>query len=278
MEFLASGGCDLIDVYKPQNEQKPLRFGRKGKLFYVKTIDEIELLSVILTLLAPLQKRILDKFTLLNRRIYYFSLYELKKLNASSGVEVDYAVERLTKLGLLARISIGTTDIFVKPPLVPKLELQMEEVLICEKIEFSLIKKVHELIMNLYPLNVITAYTDCIRPRTQETLTITGGMTFDLFYRFFEPIAGKSYLAVDIYTRIPVTGFTVYSFAKKIEWAETRTRKGSTNYLKEKTHGMIIYRNASKNAITIANKLGIRFLRLRDVKADYKSLRKEVKG
>ncbi len=139
-------------------------------------------------------------------------------------------------------------------------------------------KQVHELIMNLYPLNLIIGYSDCIRPHTPETLTITGGMTFDIFYRFFDPVSEKSYLAIDVYTRIPVTGYTVHSFAKKIEWAEVRTRKGSTNYLKGKTYGMIVYRNATKKAINVANRLGLRFIRLSDIKVNYTSLKKEIEA
>jgi hypothetical protein len=145
-----------------------------------------------------------------------------------------------------------------------------------DKTEYALVKRVHELIMNLYPSNMITKFYDCIRPHTQDTLAITGGMTFDLFYSFFEPVVKRSYLAVDVYTRIPVTGYTVHSFAKKIEWAKTRTRKGSTNYLKDKTHGMIIYRNATRKAIDVAKRLRIKFLRLSDIKVDYKSFRSQV--
>ena len=101
-------------------------------------------------------------------------------------------------------------------------------------------------------------------------------MSFDIFYQFFDPIAGRNYLVVDVYSRIPVSGFTVNSFAKKIEWAKTVTRKSTTNYLKEKTYGIIVYRNATQKAITVANKLGIRFLRLSDIKVDYKRLQKEI--
>jgi hypothetical protein len=156
--------------------------------------------------------------------------------------------------------------------------IQERQAIIDDKTEFAVIKIVHELIMNLYPANIITGYDDRIRPHTQVILTVTGGMAFDAFYQFFDPIAGRNYLAIDVYTRIPVTGYMVHSFTKKIEWAKTVTRKNTTNYLKEKTFGIIVYRNATKNAIKIANRVGIKFLRLTDIKVDYKRLHNEIEN
>ena len=96
--------------------------------------------------------------------------------------------------------------------------------------------------------------------------------SFDIFYQFLEPVAGKSYMAVDAYTRIPVTGYMVHSFAKKIEWAKTITQNNTTNYLRDRTYGIIVFRNATRKAIRTANRLGIRFLRLSDLRIDYKKI------
>lgn len=276
MEYLCTGQCKLVGVYGLSVDQKPLQFGRRGRLFYRRTIATEKLLEVVVNLLTPLQKRILDQFTLLNRRIYYFTAYDLRRIIPSSGNEVEYAVKRLTKLGLLSKETLKGIDFYVEPSNVPRLLIQEQEAIIDDKTEYAVIKTVHELIMNLYPEKVMTGYGDRIRPHTQDILTVTGGTAFDIFYQFFDPIAGRNYMAIDVYTRIPVTGYMVHSFVKKIEWAKTVTRKNTTNYLKDKTYGLIIFRNATKKAIIVANRLGVRFLRLSDIKVDYKTKRSEI--
>ncbi len=131
--------------------------------------------------------------------------------------------------------------------------------------------------MHLYPKDIITDYHGRIRPKTQDILIVTGGMSFDLFYQFRDPIVGKSYLAVDVYTRFPVSGFIINTFAKKIEWAKTGPRKNSTNYLKDKTHGMIVFLNATRKAMPTAKRLEIKLLRVfDDLRIDYKAIRQEI--
>ncbi len=274
MEYLSSGKCKLVCVYSTSDKKLP-QFGRKGRLYYSRTLPQAFLKSTIISLLSPLQKRILDKFLSLNRQIYYFSMYDVRRIVPSSGTEIDYALERLVKLGLLSKFPYSGIDFYMAPINISKFENEKEQAIIDNKTEYTIVQTVHELIMNLYPAGLISGYHDRIRPHTQDILTITGGMSFDIFYQFFDPIAGKSYLAVDVYTRFPVTGFMIHSFAKKIEWAKTVKRNSTTNYLKEKTFGIIVFRNATRKAFPIAKRLGIRFLRLRDIKVDYKVLRQE---
>ena len=276
MEYLSTGKCKLVGVYGLDADQKPPQFGKRGRLFYSRAFPPTFLNSAVVGLLAPLQKRLLDKFSSLNKQIYYFSMYDLRRIVPSSGTEVDYALKRLVKLGLLSKMNSSEIDFFVEPIHVSRFTNEEKQAIIDNKTEYAIVKIVHELIMNLYPANVISSYHDRIRPHTQDILTVTGGMSFDIFYQFFDPIAGKNYMAVDVYTRIPVTGFMVHSFAKKIEWAKTVTRKNTTNYLRDKTYGIIVFRNATRKAITIANRLGIRFLRLSDIKINYKATRLEV--
>jgi hypothetical protein len=278
VEYLCKGQCKLVGVYGLCAGQKPPQIGRRGRLLYRRTIAPETLQDVVVGLLSPLQKRILDKFTLLNRRIFYFTAYDLRRLIPSSGNEVEYSVKRLITLGLLDKLTSNEIVFYVKPSNVPRLLLQERQAILDDKTEYAIIKIVHELIMNLYPANTITGYGDRIRPHTQDILTVTGGMAFDIFYQFRDPIAERNYLAIDVYTRIPVTGFMVHSFTKKIEWAKTVTRKKTTNYLRDKTFGIIVYRNATRNAIMIANRIGLKFLRLRDIKVDYKQLRNEIEN
>lgn len=276
LEFLGAGNCKLIDFVKTRTGSKPLRFGRRGKLFYSLNSPAGNLEITILSLLTPLQRRMFEKFTKINRRVFYFSLYDLRKMHPYPGNVVEYAVGRLEKLGLIQKVSSKQTEFFVYPSRISEFVSQENTIILDDKAEYAVIKTIHELIMNLFPSNLISGYTDRIRPQSPDTLTITGGMTFDIFYPFREPIAGRNYLAIDVYTRIPVNGYMVNSFIKKIEWAKTRTRNKTTNYLKDKTFGMIVFRNATKKAIEIANNRGIRFLRLSDVKIDYKTLRDAI--
>jgi hypothetical protein len=278
VEFLCSKKCDLIEIFEEANEQKALIFGRQGKLLYVKTISQEQLKEKVNNLLSKLQKRILQKFSELNQRIFYFSMYDLKRLIPASGNIVEYSLFRLIKLGLITRVYVEKTDFYVLTSQVWRIETDKQSIAIDDMVEFAVVKIVHELIMNLYPINIMFSYHDAIRPRSRETLTITGGMTFDIFYQLRENVMDKKYLAVDVYTRFPVTGFTVNSFVKKIDWARTREKGKITSYLTGNTYGMMIFRNATPGAIRKANSLGIRFLRLSDIKVDYTLLYEKIKA
>jgi hypothetical protein len=222
---------------------------KHGRLFFEKSISAFDLRVKIVNLLTPLQRRILDKFTRVNLRVYYFSMYDIRKLLPYPGNVVEYSVMRLVKLGFINRVNLGHTAFYVRCSRLTKLIEQSETAIVDDKTEFALIKQVHELIMHLYPANLIIDYHDCIRPHTPENLAITGGMAFDIFYQFRNPLAGRNYLAVDVYARIPVSGYMVHSFMKKIEWAKNRSRTKTFSYLKDKTFGIIIFRNATKKAI-----------------------------
>ncbi len=277
IEYLSTGKCKLVDVFGLSKNQKPPQFGKRGRIFYSRALPPTFLNSVIVELLAPLQKRILKKFSDLTEKIYYFSLYDLRRIVPSSGTDVDYALGRLVRHGLLSKVSSSETDFYFNPINASRFYSEEKQAIIDSKAEYAAVKAVHELIMHLYPKNLIADYHGRIRPKTQDILTITGGMSFDLFYQFFDPLAGKSYLAIDVYTRFPVNGFIIHSFAKKIEWARTGTRNNATNYLRDKTHGMIVFLNATKKSMPTANRLGIKFLRVcDDLRIDYKAIRQEV--
>lgn len=275
LKFLSDKKCNLIDVLVSADGKKLLQFPKQGRIFFSKNTRKNTLIMNILSLLTPLQRQILEKLKSYHKSVYYFSLYELKRILPYAGSYVDYAMERLLDLKLLEMVKVGSSKFYVRPEHVGRLRKQRLEAVIEDKTEFVIVKRIHELIMNLYPLHLITKLKGAIRPRTREVLKLTDGMTFDIFYQFNKPIGNKRFLAVDVYTRIPVTGYVVNSFIKKIEWA--RTEKGeSTKYsLKDKTFGMIVFRNATRKAINIANRNALRFIRLQDdVKINYDDIRK----
>lgn len=278
IEFLSSGKCDKIDFLYCQlpKGKKPIQFVGQGRLFFKKYVEKSELKSKILCLLTPFQKRILEKFTKHHKDIYYFSLYDLRKLSPYPGISVIYAVQRLSKLGWIKIVRMGGVQFCVESKNLARLRNQEEEAVLEDKTEYVVVKKVHELVMNLYPSNLITNFRGVIRPSTGDVLGLTGGMAFDIFYQLNEPIGQKRFLAIDVYTRIPVTGFVVNSFIKKIEWASTKSGTNENHILKNRTFGMIVYRNSTPEAIRLANKNGIRFLRLSDIKVKYEDVQKEA--
>lgn len=80
----------------------------------------------------------------------YFSAYDLRKLTPSAGNNVEYAVSRLFRLGLIRKVTLGKTDFFVDPSLFFEFESQKQSIIIEDKTEYALVQRVHELIMNLY--------------------------------------------------------------------------------------------------------------------------------
>ena len=278
LEFLSANQCRNVEALTWKTEKKPLQFPKHGRLFYKKKIRTRLKTERILNLLTPLQTRILGKFSKQHRSIYYFSLYDLRKLIPYAGNAVEYALSRLSKLGLIEMVTLSGFPFYTEPENVDRLRAELRDVMVEDKVEFAVIQRVHELVMNLYPLGLIANLGGAMRPHKEGALRLTGGMTFDIFYEFREPVMGKRFLAVDVYSRIPVNGFVVNSFLKKIEWARTGGRKKPEYNLRDRTCGMIVFRNSTRKAIDLANKHGIRYIRFSDVKTNYDDLRKEIEG
>lgn len=274
LEFLRLRKCRRIDVLN-RNNRRFLQFKDHGRVFFVNTLPKYILLRKVHRFLTNLQKEILRKFTKHHRSIYYFSMYDIKKMLPYGGTSVEYAVHRLSDLGFIEGVRIGRTQFFVEAQNMERLKDESKDVLIKDKTEFTTIKAIHEIIMNIYPLNLLSL-KGAIRPRSQHKLTLTGGMTFDIFYQFNKRIGTMEFLAIDVYTRIPVNGYVVNSFLKKIEWATNKLRSRTVYPLKNKTFGMIVFRNATPRSIRLANEKGIRFIRLSDIKIDYDAIRKNM--
>ncbi|MDO8056753.1 MAG: hypothetical protein Q6361_07825, partial [Candidatus Hermodarchaeota archaeon] len=152
LEFLGNEGCAQIDSvnYASPKGKKALQFGRNGRLFLRKSISKSNLQIKILSLLAPLQRRVLEKLTKHHRSIYYFSLYETRKLLPNPAVHTEYALERLSKLGLVKAVKIGNVMFYTEPKHASRLRNQGKKALLEDKAEFVVVHLLHELIMNLY--------------------------------------------------------------------------------------------------------------------------------
>src|SRR5208283_1224746 len=113
VNFLCSNDCCYIAAFRAANDLKPTVFGRQGKLFYIKDLPEERLKLEIRERLSSLQKRLLEKFSALNKGIFYFSMYDLKRLIPAPGTVVEYSLNRLMKLDIIKSLHLGQTDFFV---------------------------------------------------------------------------------------------------------------------------------------------------------------------
>jgi len=273
LEFLGKNECQYVDVLKLK-DGRVARFKKHGRIFFVKSLSKRRQVRFVKDCLTNLQRNMLIKFTRHNRRIYYFSLYEMKKLLPYQGNSIEYSLKKLLGLGLIEEILIEKTKFFVTPNRLDRLIQENQTVLENDRLEYKTIKAVHEIIMNLFPPNLISKYRGAIRPKDSETLSLTGGMTFDIFYKFNSEVMNKSFFAIDVYTRIPVNGYVINSFLKKIEWAIRRRKKNVEKVLIGKTYGLIIFKMATPKAIRIANEKGLRLIRLSDIKLNLDEIEK----
>ena len=274
--FLKSGQCRKVSVLMYRQGDRFARFHKGGLLFFRTTFKKTELKTRIRNQLTRLQEQILQNIEKQSSKAKYLATYELKRILPYAGVAVGYAIGKLYDLELVEKYNVGGTTFYAESRNIKYLRDHQEDVSIEDKAEFAVVKLVHELVMNLYPLGLITNLGGAIRPKTSENLARTCGMTFDIFYEFRNPVLGKRFLAIDVYTRMPVTGHMVNSFIRKIDWAKTGHGTTATYPLKENTLMMIVFRKATPRAIEIANKRSVHFLRLSDMKINYDDVRDEV--
>lgn len=271
LEFLRSEKCNKLSSLK-NSKGKQIQFRNEGMLFFRKDARAQEIRAKVLNLLTDFQKRALETLQKYNKNVYYFSLYDFKKILPYPGFQVAYSLNRLCDLGLITMVKIGKTNFYTEPANVSKLKKASSGILVEDYAEYLIAKRVHELVMYLYPTDLITELKGALRPRSKSVIGKTGGMTFDIFYQFEEPIAKKCFLAIDVYSRLPVNGWAVFAFLNKIKWAKTQF----SDVLKDKTYGIILFRNATPEAFKIASDNKIRFINLSKIKIDYEYMLKQA--
>lgn len=231
LEFLRSGRCEHLSILKDLNDDK-IQFKNHGMLFYRKDVPKAEIELKVLMLLTNFQLRLLDTLKKYDRSVYYFSTYDFKKLLPYLGVQVNYALKRLCNLNLIIKMRLGKTDFYTLPNNVSRFKKNCTNILVEDYAEYLIAKRVHELVMNLYPSDLIKQWEGALRPSTKDVIAVTGGMTFDIFYQFEESIGVRSFLAIDVYSRFKLNGWAVYSLLNKIKWAKSIIPNG----LKDKTY------------------------------------------
>lgn len=259
LEFLSSAQCKKIEILRGR-KKRIIQFKNQGRVYIAKWTPEDIIRQKTLSLLSPLQMGIIQKLRMQNKRIYYFSGYELRKLLPFAGFSVICALNKLIELRLVKEIKAGRNRFYLEPKNAKLLRRHLLEALVKERTEYEAAKKVHELVMEIYPKKLLKGLKGTLRPREPSILKITGGMAFDIFYELNEPPGYERFVAIDVYTRIPVNGYVVNSFLKKIDWASG---------LSSRTFGIIVFKNANRKAFEIANRNGINFLQLSKLRIDF---------
>jgi hypothetical protein len=287
LKFLAAGKCPWITAWNCIESDKPVRFKRHGRVFALTAVSEIAVSEKLKTLLTKLQKKVLNSLEYYDRKPHYLSLYDLRRILPHPGNEVEFAASRLHDFGLAKSIKTDGTTYYCLPGRLNWMKDHLQEAIAKDKAEYQVVSTLAGLFRSLYPRGVLVKTKGVIRAskRDPEVLKSTGGMTFDIVYEFKAPIMGRRFIVVDVHSRIPVTEYVVNSFMNKILWA----RRGATplnapkedaeekNYpLRNKTFGMIVFRRATQEAITIANANNLSFIRIKELGINYAKLFEQI--
>jgi hypothetical protein len=283
LEFLVSEACPHIRVKKYVSSTGHVRFKKHGRVLFCKTALESAISKKIGSLLTNFQREVVERLAYYTKNSGYLSKYDLRKLLPYRGNEVEFNLGRLQNLGIIANINGTKTSYYCLPENLDWLKNHLYKADINDRTEYEIVKMIGGLVRNLYPIDSIRKLKGAIRPgkRDPSVLKTTCGMSFDIFYEFAEPILNRRFLAIDVYSRIPVTGFIVNTFLRKIAWASPQkiTVEASDEErhpLKSRTEGVIVFRKATPDAINIANKKRLRFIRLTDIRIKYSNVLKAV--
>lgn len=287
LEFLAAQKCRWITISKCMGSKKPIRFQRHGRIFALKSVSEMAMSEKLKTLLTRFQRHMLESLDYYDRKAHYLSAYDLRRILPYPGHQVEFTASRLRDFGLAKMVEADGTAYYCLPSRFNWLKTHVQEAVLKDKIEYQAINALQGLFINLYPVGLLLKTKGVMRAskRDPEVLRSTGGMTFDIVHEFKTPVIDRNFLVVDVYSRIPVTGYVVNSFMKKIEWAKSGMRsqkdvreddEDKNRPLKNKAFGMIVYRIANREAINIANANNIRFIKLRELRIDYAKLREQA--
>jgi hypothetical protein len=286
-EFLAAGRCPWIIAWKCVGSDKPVRFKQDGRVFALKSVSEIAVSEKLKTLLTRLQTKMLKSLDYYDGKARYLSLYDLRRILPHPGNEVEFAALRLHDFGLAKSVKTDGTEYYCLPSRLNWMKSHVSEAKAKDKAEYQVISTVAGLFRSLFPRGVLLKTKGIVRAskRDPEVLRSTGGMTFDIVHEFRAPIMGKSFFVVDVHSRIPVTEYIVNSFMDKIWWARSgapsredlkEDSEGKNHPLRNRTFGMIVYANATQEAIDIANDNNLSFIRIRELGIDYTGLRKKI--
>jgi hypothetical protein len=222
--------------------------------------------------LTKLQMQILNAITHHSRSADFLSLRDLEKMLPNRRYEITHSLSHLLHLGLAKGIKAKRTIHYCPATKVKSLEKQASRIAFCDKIEDETIQTVRESLKRLYPA-AISSSSDKFIASNKNTY-------FDIVFKFKSCVAGKKFLAADVFAKMPVTKQIVQSFRKKLGWAFNDSRStvvADTDACykpTQETLGVIICNKASRKAMDLAESCDISLLNFREAQLCRSQLRK----
>ncbi len=224
--------------------------------------------------LNRLQSQIFEKVAYYSKTDHFLSSQDLKRMMPNKKHEIESAVTRLQNLGFIKTARTEGTFHHCPFSKLEQLRGQKNAIVAGLRIERMILRKVRLAVQRIYPEALLT---------NSETLTgLDKSRHFDIVFEFKSPILDRQFLAVDVYTKIPVTDYIVRSFARKIRWTRTLTpsndedAENSRYLLRDRTLGIIVCNKANRKAVDAALEYGISLLSFSDLYIDYDTMYKKI--
>lgn len=288
-------GCRYVGVLlraeerRIGNDDKIIYFKGRNRLFFSRFTNPLQIRVMIRKLLSTVQRWLLKSFEKELFGSYYLSSYKLRKLTPYPADHMRFSLERLLDLGLLKAQKVDISMIHKSPQRVmdiseivrglkdglfkkarqfpsayelsfymtPRQEEQIKEfkrsMVKEELIEHETVKQVYMRILQRYKRS-LKLYG--MRTRDPRLLKLFRGYSFDTCCSSRRrQFGGKRLLAVDVYTRLPLSEAIVCAFARKVD---------STG-----CYGRIYTRECHSNlALKLCKKHGIHLIYLKNTTVD----------
>jgi len=250
-------GCRYIDIVRNLSmhsfaPEAVIFFRNKNRVFFSKDVSREEIYDVVEALLSDVQKDILE---IMRSKVFstgYFSSYEIKKLTPERGDVVSKGVNRLLEIGFLKRHKISSRlprlafgrgrkylDFYTTIENAALFLSQKVDAVIDEVTEIGVLRHIQRLFMDTKDGLHVRSFKGTMRPKEKRLVGQVRGMSFDIVLPLQKRYDDKRFLAIDVYTRFPVTSEVINRFSEKIE--------------KSKTAAGIIFARVDLNDENIAN-------------------------
>lgn len=221
--------------------------------------------------LTKIQNQILQKVVYYGKKAHFLSSNDLERMMSYKKDDLDSAITFLRDSGLIKTTRANGILYYCPFNEFKHLMKQKEDIIINDKIESKLIKRVRECVEQLYPNALIEP--------SEELTGFDRHRGFDIIFEFKLPVQSKQFIVVDVYAKIPVTEYIVQSFIRKIKLnrngSSSNDESERTSYpLRGRTLGIIVCSYANQKAIDAAHKNEISLLNFRDIYINYDEVRK----
>lgn len=284
-------GCEYVEVLKKcRGKRDVLHFRGRNRVFHLKTIEKDKIYAKVRSLLTDNQRLVLRAFEQEMFGTYYLSSYELRKLIPIRANYIEFSLEKLLDIGFVKEMRVTLpllamhthkvwlleeiAEAFEKGTRYPfsfytneknekRLRDRWVEAIIDEMSEFEVIKQVQLQFMRIYPFGLVKSFKGTIRTKDKDRLRLSRARSFDLCCPLAEPVGGKRFIGVDVYTRFPVNEEVARFFHRKIRFGQD--------------FGMIYGKSvASSRTLYFCKDRNIHLERLKDIGVDCDTIRRSV--